>query len=55
MSHAGQAVPENCSAITETILHEVSSGERDNKLINRVPWGVARFISFNKFNGYKII
>ena len=30
ISHARQAVPENCSAITEAILHEVSSGERDN-------------------------
>ena len=26
-SDAGQAVPENCSAITEAILHEVSSRE----------------------------
>ena len=31
LSHiTGQAVPENCSAITEAVLHEVSSGERDN-------------------------
>ena len=29
-SDAGQAVPENCSAITEAILHEVSSRDRDN-------------------------
>ena len=31
LSHiTGQAVPENCSAITEAVLQEVSSGERDN-------------------------
>ena len=26
----GQAVPENCSAITEAVLHVVSLEERDN-------------------------
>ena len=31
LSHiTGQAVPENCSAITEAVLHEVISRERDN-------------------------
>ena len=31
LSHiTGQAVPENCSAVTEAVLHEVSSRERDN-------------------------
>ena len=33
----GQTVPENCSAITEAVLHEVSSRERDNYFVNRVP------------------
>ena len=38
LSHiTGQAVPENCSAITEAVLHEVSSRERDNYFVNRVP------------------
>ena len=32
LSHiiTGQAAPENCSAITEAVLHEVSLEERDN-------------------------
>ena len=31
LSHiTGQAVPENCSAITEAVLHEVSSRERNS-------------------------
>ena len=31
LSHiTGQAVPENCPAIIEAVLHEVSSRERDN-------------------------
>ena len=32
LSHiTGQAVPENCSAITEAVLHEVSLRKRDDK------------------------
>ena len=31
LSHiTGQALPENCSAITEGVLQEISSRERDN-------------------------
>ena len=38
LSHiTGQAVPENFSAITEAVLHEVSSREWDNWFVNRVP------------------
>ena len=30
----GQAVQENCSAITEAVLHEISSRERDNRQVS---------------------
>ena len=32
-----EQITENCSAITEAVLHEVSSREWDNYFVNRVP------------------